>query len=101
MRARRVDDNHGEIIAAFRRIGYVVHDTSRLGGGFPDLVVARNETVTLVEVKDGRKAPSRRRLTPDEQTFAQRFPVAVVESVDDVLRLSRGVSLRWALDHCS
>ena len=45
--------------------------------------------MSLIEVKDGRKPPSRRRLTPDEERFALRFPVVIVESVDDVLRFAR------------
>ena len=87
MRARRTDSNHAEIMAAFRKCGYAVHDTSRLGGGFPDLVVHR-ETILLVEVKDGRKPPSARKLTDNELEFSYRFPVQIVASVDDVIALA-------------
>lgn len=88
-RAARTDANHAEILQAFRDCGFQVFDTSRLGGGFPDCVVHRNtHGVVLVEIKDGAKPPSARKLTPDEDEFAQRFPVDIVTSVDDVLALA-------------
>jgi len=86
MRARRVDDNHGEIIDAFRKMGCSVADLSRLGGGIPDLAVGLYGRTVLVEVKDGRKPPSKRQLTPDEREFRERWQghYAIVESLDDV-----------------
>jgi hypothetical protein len=86
MRARKVDANHAEIIDAFRRMGWSVADTSRLGNGFPDLVVAKAMRTVLVEVKDGRKPPSARKLTPDEDRFRRGWKgsYAIVESLDDV-----------------
>lgn len=88
-RAARKDDNQIEIEAAFRACGFEVADTSRLGDGFPDLTVYRPANgVLLVEVKDGSKPPSARKLTPAEADFARRFPVKLVESVDDVLTLA-------------
>lgn len=85
-----MDANHAEIAAAFRQLGYSVADTSRLGSGFPDLVVAKAGRTVLVEVKDGAKPPSKRKLTKDEQTFADawRGEYRVVESVDDVLAIA-------------
>ena len=90
MRARRVDANHAEIAAAFRQLGYSVADTSRLGSGFPDLVIAKGRRTVLVEIKDGRKSPSKRRLTPDEQAFADawRGEYRIVSSVDHVMALA-------------
>jgi len=88
-RAARKDDNQREIERAFQRCGFQVFDTSRLGNGFPDLVVYRkSHGVILAEIKDGAKPPSARKLTPDEVAFAQRFPVALIESVADVEALA-------------
>lgn len=96
MRARRTDDNHREIIAAYRALGFAVYDTSRLGGGFPDLLVYRpREGLILVEVKDGRKKPSARKLTKAEKEFAEVFPVRVVESVEDVIEGGRDLWRQW------
>jgi hypothetical protein len=46
-------------------------------------------TNLLIEIKDGQKVPSARKLTPDEAAWHQswRGQVAIVESVDDALRL--------------
>jgi hypothetical protein len=89
--ARRVDDNQREIIAAFRRLGYSVHDTSRIGGGFPDLVLGLAGKCFTVEIKDGRKPPSARKLTTAEQTFKDgwRGQYDVIESVDGVLAFDK------------
>ena len=88
-RAARKDDNQREIEDAFRACGFAVHDTSRLGDGFPDLAVYRPANgIVLVEVKDGSKPPSARKLTRAEEAFSKRFPVRLVESVEDVLSLA-------------
>jgi len=88
-RAARVDANHAEIVAALRAIGASVADTCGVGGGFPDLVAGFRGANWLLEVKDGAKYPSARKLTEDQQTFAQawRGQWACVESVDDAIRV--------------
>ena len=68
-RAARTDGNHAEVVKALRAIGASVADTSGVGAGFPDLVVGYRGRNWLVEVKDGRKSPSRRALTPDQVEF--------------------------------
>lgn len=89
-RAARTDANHAEIMKEFRAYGFRVRDTSQLGDGFPDLVVyRRSHGVLLVEVKDGRKPPSERKMTPAEDEFSQLFPVHLVESRQDVAALAR------------
>lgn len=93
--ARRTDRNQQEIIDAFEACGWKVHDMSGTGGGFPDLVVGkrgpdgkvREETVRMVEVKDGKKPPSARELTPPQVKFHAIWPVTRVISVEDVLRM--------------
>lgn len=82
-RARRVDANQGQIVAALRTAGCVVEITSDVGRGFPDLVVRTPRgTALLVEVKDGSKPPSARALTNDERAVALRWGTAyrVVET---------------------
>ena len=44
-----------------------------------------------VEVKDGTKPPSARKLTPDELDFASRFTVYVVTSPEDAAQMLRGM----------
>ena len=90
MRGKRTDDNHAEIVAALRSLGWDVYDCSAFGNGFPDTLVRKGVRQRFVEIKDGSKAPSRRRLTDAERAFARRFSVWVVESVADAERFDRG-----------
>jgi hypothetical protein len=85
----RVDSNQPEIVAAFRALGYSVHHTHMVGDGFVDIVVGKQGQDALVEIKDGSKPPSQRRLTPDEARFHATWKgrVVVVETTDDVARL--------------
>lgn len=90
MRKRaRVDANQAEIVAALRGVGASVLHTHQLGSGAPDIVVGYAGTNYLVELKDGRRPPSERQLTPDERDWhdAWRGNVAVVKSVEEALTL--------------
>lgn len=86
---KRVDANQAEIVEALRAVGCSVAITSDLGKGFVDIVVGRAGANFLMEIKDGRKSKSKRKLTPAEREFHQawRGQVCVVKSVDDALRI--------------
>lgn len=84
------DRNHAEIVAALRKIGVWVIDLSAAGNGVPDLLCIRGARLDWLEIKDGTKPPSRRKLTPAQQTFhtlasSHTRPVRVVTSVDEAL----------------
>ncbi len=87
-RAAKVDANHNEIVQAARAVGCSVWSTAAVGKGFPDLVVACPRTFQnwLIEVKDGSRPPSERKLTPDEQKFHREWVgrKAVVENVEQL-----------------
>lgn len=90
--AARVDDNQSDIVKALQRIGAYVIDCSHVGAGFPDLLIAFRGRWVLLEVKDGAKSLSRRKLTPAQTIFhaealAKGCKVHVVESVDDAIRI--------------
>jgi Holliday junction resolvase len=91
-RAAKVDANHREIADVLIRCGAWVIDCSAVGQGFPDLLISHRGKLMMVEVKDGAKSPSRRKLTPAQVDFhalahAMGTPVHVVESVDQALAL--------------
>ena len=91
-RAARVDDNHRAIVAAFRSYGCSVTSLAAVGDGVPDLLVGRFGVTHLVEVKDGSKAKSKRKLTPAQVAFRDSWrgsPIHVVKSLDDVANLHR------------
>ena len=54
--ARKVDANHSLIVKTLREMGCSVFDTSRVAGGFPDLVCGKNGKTALVEIKADAKA---------------------------------------------
>lgn len=88
-RAMRVDDNQGKIVAAMRERGAYVRIISQ-GDGIPDLLVGYKGVSILMEVKDGDKPPSARKLTPAEEKFFLEWQggmLVIVESVEDALEV--------------
>jgi Holliday junction resolvase len=88
VRARK-DSNHKEIVDALRDMGISVLDTSQLGNGAPDIVIGFRGKSILIEIKDGNKPPSQRKLTKDEGIFQSTWKgeYVVVKSLDEVLAL--------------
>ena len=91
----RIDANQGEIVAYLRRIGASVQVLSAVGHGCPDLLVGFRGRNVLLEVKDGGKPPSKRKLTPDEQEWHAlwRGEVRIVESIQDARSILEGIWL--------
>lgn len=83
---KKVDSNQREIVKVFRQCGYSVAHTHMVGRGFPDLVIGKHGMNYLIEIKDGSKPPSRRKLTDDEQKWHDHWlgQVAIIESIEDV-----------------
>lgn len=86
-RAAKVDANQAQIVADLRKVGCTVIPLHAVGGGVPDLLVGFQGRNVLLEVKDGRKPPSKRKLTEDQAEFHDgwRGQVAVVDSVKAAL----------------
>lgn len=84
MRAKRTDANQSEIVRALERMGCDVLDLSGVGSSCPDLLVRVRaiDRWMLVEVKTPKG-----RIKPGQAAFAQRWPVAIVRSVDDAIAL--------------
>jgi len=92
-RAARVDANQREIVAALRAVGVSVQPLHTVGKGCPDLLCGVRGTNLLLEIKDGNKPPSARKLTPDEAAWHEswRGQVAIVESVDEAIAAAQAV----------
>lgn len=84
-----MDANQAEIVRALRAIGASVAITSALGDGFPDLVVGFRGKNFLVELKDGRKPPSARKLTEAEECFSERWrgQIAIINNIEEAIKL--------------
>ena len=55
-------------------------DTSRIAGGFPDLVVGKNSKTALVEIKSGEKA----KFTAAQEAFMLNWRGSTVARIQDV-----------------
>ena len=88
-RAAKVDANQTEIVKALRQVGASVQSLAATGKGVPDLLVGFRGKNLLLEVKDGGKVKSARKLTPDQVEWHQswRGHVAVVESVEQAIKI--------------
>ena len=85
--ANRIDANQNAIVDALRECGATVRIISQ-GAGIPDLLVGYNGYTILMELKDGSKPPSARRLTEDEQKFFDEWTggmLVIVNSIDEAL----------------
>jgi Holliday junction resolvase len=87
--ANRIDANQNQIVDAMRKVGAVVRIISQ-GDGIPDLLVGYKGFTILMEVKDGGKVPSARKLTEAEQKFFDDWEgglCVVVNSVEEALEI--------------
>jgi hypothetical protein len=90
--AKRTDSNHAAVRDALRARGWQVMDLSRVGHGCPDLGAWRGERAVFLEVKDGSKPPSARKLTEKEALWSELLkragiPVHVITSVEQIASL--------------
>jgi Holliday junction resolvase len=87
-RAARRDDGEREIIDALRKAGAYVKQVN--DEGLADLLVWHGGRTLILEVKDGKKPPSARKLTEAEQKFHNEWPgdnLFIVNSVEEALAL--------------
>lgn len=78
--ARKVDVNHSLIVKTLRDLGCSVFDTSRVGGGFPDIVVGKNNKTILVEIKANEKS----KYTSAQELFMMNWKGSAVARINDV-----------------
>lgn len=99
-RAAKVDANQADIVYALRRCGCMVLPLHQMGQGVPDLLVLTRGLLIFVEVKDGDKSPSKRKLTAYQETWHRDWadaPVYVLESVEHVPALLERVAGDWGV----
>lgn len=87
--ARRVDSNQNEIVALMRDLGASVLILSAVGKGCPDILAGIRGRNILIEIKDGNKPPSARKLTEDEKRFHDEWngQVCVIKDVTEAIAL--------------
>lgn len=92
-RASRVDANQPELVEEFRQLGCSVEHTHFYADGFPDILVGIAGFNVLVEIKNGAKPPSARKLTRFESWWhiAWAGQVVVIKDVEEVRALVSAV----------
>ena len=78
--ARRVDANLSEVAGAFRAMGCVVHITNADW----DMTIQYGGITMLIEVKDGKKVASKRKLTKLQERLHASMCVRVVKDLSEV-----------------
>jgi Holliday junction resolvase len=88
-RAARVDSNHAEIVESFRSLGWSVLNVSQLKNCC-DIAASKSGKTFMIEIKDGAKPPSQRKLTSGEIEFKDRWlgEWLLIKSMDDVITLN-------------
>lgn len=82
MRAKRVDQNHGEIRETLRRCGWRILDVSDCAG-LCDLLAHRGGELRMVEVKTAKG-----KLTPRQaELIAEGWPIVIVRTIEEAARL--------------
>lgn len=91
-RAAKVDANQAEIVAALRKVGASVTPIHMVGSGCPDLLVGFGGRTLVLEVKDGAKPPSARKLTDDEVMWfgSWKGEAYVVETAEQAISYLMG-----------
>lgn len=90
MKHGKIDSNQRAIVTALRSVGASVVSLADLGKGVPDVLCWHvNTGYLLLEIKDGTKPPSQRKLTEAEAEWHRKWrgPIEIVNSVDEALAL--------------
>lgn len=90
--AARTDANQRQIIEVLRAQGCSVQPLHMVGSGCPDAIVGYRGLNFLIEIKDGNKSASRRRLTEDEAQWHSTWKgqVHTINSVEEAIGLITG-----------
>jgi len=87
----KIDANQTSIVLALRAAGCAVQSLATIGNGCPDILVGRCGVNYLIEIKDGNKTPSQRKLTSDEEKWhlywKQFGQVDTAESVEQAFEI--------------
>ena len=88
--AARKDDNHNEISKAFECLGWSVLDIYQIPDS-ADILVGKWKHNVVIEIKDGSKPPSKRKLTQGEISFRDRWrgDYRIVTCIQDVINIDR------------
>ena len=86
-RAARVDANQAREVDIVRRAGLDVIHTHQLGAGKPDFFVTHKDRSCwhAFKLKNPKRPPSARKLTPAQEALHALMPIHKVESAYEIL----------------
>lgn len=88
------DRNHDEIAAGLRAAGYPIIETNKVGGGAPDIIANRGDTLIFIEIKNPATKYGRKGLRPSQARFKAEWeafcPYVVVFTLEDAIQAMRG-----------
>lgn len=87
-RAARIDANQNEIVSVLRNRGWYVLIISQLKNCC-DIIISKNGRTVAVEIKDGSKSLSQRKLSTGEEKFKSEWQgeYALIETIEQALNL--------------
>lgn len=88
--SHKIDANQNEVVKSLRQLpGISVRVTSMVGDGCPDLIIGYKAMNYLIELKDEKKIPSKKKLTEPEEKFHQSWTgqINVCENLDEILKV--------------
>ena len=87
--ANRIDANQRLLVEVWRRLGAQVLILSAVGKGCPDCLLSYNGHNVLVELKDGSKPPSARKLTEQQTEFHKTWlgQICIVKNENEAAQL--------------
>ena len=89
-RAAKVDDNQKETVKLFRELGWCVLIISQLKNCC-DIIISKNNITIAIEIKDGKKPPSSRKLSEGELKFKSEWKglYELVICDEDVININK------------
>lgn len=90
MRVKKTDANQARIMKQCRQIpGVSVVTIHEVGKGLGDILLGFRKINYIIEIKDGSKVKSARKLTPAEEKFHKEWQgqISVAETIEDIVKL--------------
>lgn len=83
---KRTDSNQSQIVEAFRKLGYSVLLLHETGHGCPDILIAKNGIMNLVEIKTEKG-----KLNERQEHFIATWnsQIFIVRNVDEAIQLDK------------
>jgi hypothetical protein len=91
-RASRIDANQDQIVNVLRAYGATVQSLATVGNGCPDLLVGYQGKTLLMEIKDGNKMPSKKKLNDLQTNWHANWrggALALVDNPESAIRMIR------------